>query len=304
MEQSGAKWSSSILKGLGASSLSIPGENQGGKVKQYVAALALAAVAAMASFAPGVAHAADGPPQTIELSATYIYPDDVEPDPPQAGGSGLTDAQIAADNPFVEKYTIAERERDFIDSLDDKLNGDAKRFRNDPEAQAQAKAIAENNPITNSTAFKVVDAITSPLDAVVKYSTDDGSTANKYAGKAADVAGAAIKYSTLGPVVLVSDGIDGLKAGVASIADSRDREQAQAQAAVDASRERMARIYAEERARIAAEDKGPAITETASRVNQGTPGSSGLETSNDDLDVLFKAAPDKAAKHENSSLSR
>lgn len=299
MEQTGVKWSSSILKALGASSVTVPASNPGSKVKQYVAALSIAAVAAMASFAPGVAHAADGPAaQPIELAATYVYPDDIEPEPQRAGSPVLTQSQIDSDNPYASEYKIPERERDFIDTLDSTLNQFDK-------VADDAETTKNTMPIFDSPAYKVFDAVTSPLDAMVKATTDKGSTANKYAGKAADVANTAIKYTTAGPAALMSDGIRGVKAGIAAVAESRDDDHKAAQAAVDASRDRMARIYSEERARIAAADGAGVMNDTASRIDPAQAGSGGLDTSHDDLDVMFKAAPEKAGKHEHDTgLSR
>lgn len=305
MEQNGVKWTSSLLKGLGATSVAVPATNPSNKVKQFAAALSLAAVAAMASFAPNVSHAADAPsaaPAPIELAATYIYPDDVEPDPaPEGvnpGGYSSQTSQHVVDNPFKEKYTIAERERDYLDIANDTLNSAQEKVDNNAEAAADM-------PIFNNPVYKAYDAITSPLDTLVKLSTDEGSTANEYAQKAADITNVAVKYSTVGAGALVTDGIKVVQAGVAKVAEMRDSEHAQVQAAVDASRDRMARIYDEELQKMRAEDRSASAPAVANRVDVQKAASGGLETSNDGLENMFQAVPEKAGKYDNDKgLSR
>lgn len=305
MEQNGGKWTSSLLKQLGASAVTVPETNPSSKIKQYAAALSLAAVAAMASFAPNVSHAANAPSAApIELAATYIYPDDVEEPEPEAAkfnDARFAQSQREADNPYTQEYKIPERERDGIDAVNDLFN--AAQGKVDKNAE-----VAETIPLFNNPVYKAYEAVTSPLDTLVRHTTDKGSTANEYAQKAADITNMAVKYSTVGPAALVSDGIHGLQAGVGKISEMRDKEHDKAQAAVDASRERMARIYNEERARMAAEDAAKdaaKATLVADRVDVQKAGGGGLETSSDGMDVLFKDEPAKAGKYDHDrSLSR
>lgn len=303
MEQNGAKWSSSLLQGLGASSVSVPATKPSSKIKQLATALTLAAVAAMASFAPSVAHAADGPTVApVELAATYIYSGELEPEPASADEFQSDDAAFAkgereADNPFNQEYKIPDRDRDFVDTMNDAFN--VAQGTVDKNAE-----VAETMSFFDDPILMTLNAITSPLDTLVNVSTDKGSTANEYAQTAADVTNMAIKYSTAGAGALVTDGIHGVQAGVSKIAEMRDKEHAQAQTAVDAARERMSRIYNAERERMAAESSVSTAPSVADRVDVQRAGGD-LETSNEGLDVIFKVEPAKAGKYDHDNgLSR
>jgi hypothetical protein len=302
MEQQAPTWNSSLLKGLGATSLKIPGEDSSSKIKKFAAALSLAALAAMATFAPNTAHAAAPAQGAIELPATIVTPDPQIPD--DFTDSGIDEpisrsVEIAGDNPYNKNYTIAPREKGFIDAADNFLNGGPV-----SEAEAeQAKRIKESNPILNSTAFKVFETVASPISTAVDLVTDEGSTSNKVAHKVADVASTAMQYASVGPAALVMDGVGGVQSAVGSLREHADEGHKNAQAAVDAARERMARIYVAERERMAAEQSGSKVELSANRVDVTKSASQGLETSTDGMDVLFKDAPSK--KNDNTStLSR
>lgn len=299
MEQNGIKWTSSLLKGLGATSVAVPATNPSSKIKQFAAALSLAAMAAMANFAPSVAHAADAPAAApTELAVTYVQPDGVQPDVGDMDKAALDKSAREAENPYTEKYTIAERERDYIDIMNDS-------FQNAQRKVDQNADIAKDIPLFDNPVYKAYDVVTSPLDALVKYTTDEGSTANEYAQTAADVTNMAVKYSTVGIAALVKDGIKGVQSGVEKIAEMREKEHSEAQAAVDAARERMARIYNEEREMMAAGDRAASAPVTASRIDLKKVGGGGLETSNDDLNVIYKSEQTKASKYANDhGLSR
>lgn len=300
MEQSGGKWTSSLLKELGASAVTVPATNPTSKIKQYAAALSLAAVAAMASFAPSVSHAAQAPSAApIELAATYVYPDDVpEPEAATFNEAAFEQARLEADNPYTQEYKIPPRERDGLDTINDVFN----MAQGTVDKNAE---VAETMPLFNNPVYKAYEAVTSPLDMLVKHTTDKSSTANEYAQKAADITNMAVKYSTVGAAALVSDGISGVGAGVGKIAEMRDKDHEKAQAAVDASRERMARIYNEERARMVAESAAAKGVDVANRVDVQKADSGGLETSHEGMDVLFNAEPAKAGKYDHdNSLSR
>lgn len=301
MEQTGMTWRSKILEGLGVSSVTVP-ETKPGKVKQYVAALSIAAAAAIASFAPGVAHAADAPAaQPVELTQTVVHGNPDAPPPEASAGEDLVDFDEAAfeqdqrdsENPYLKEYKIPEREKDFIDRAHAKIK----------EFSAEGEKIMEN-PITDTVAYKVYSAVVSPLDTAVEYVTDNDSTSHKYASKAADAVNMAVKYTTAGPVTLLTDGVRGVEYGITKIGEHREEQDRKAQSAVDDARARMAKIYEEERNRIAAADAAKhdpsgALMNTASRT------SGGLETSTDGMDKLFEKAPEKASKHEHDSgLSR
>lgn len=302
MEQQAPTWNSSLLKGLGATSLKIPGEDSSSKIKKFAAALSLAALAAMATFAPNTAHAAAPAHGAIELPVTIVTPDSPIPDDftdSDIGEPISRSVEIAVDNPYNKNYAIAPREKGFIDAADNLLNGGPV-----SEAEAeQAKRIKESNPILNSTAFKVFETVASPMSTAVDLVTDEGSMSNKVAHKVADVAGTAMQYASVGPAALIMDGVGGVQSAVGSLREHADEEHKNAQAAVDAARERMARIYVAERERMAAEQSGSKDELSANRVDVTKSGSQGLETSTDGMDVLFKDAPSK--KNDNTStLSR
>jgi hypothetical protein len=303
MEQKAPTWKSSLLEGLGATSLKIPGEDAGSKVKKFAAALSLAALAAMASFAPGVAHADIAPQGALELQSTVVTPDVPIPDDFQ--DSDLSEPvsrsiEIAVENPYNKSYTIAPREKGFIDKADDLINGG-------PVSQAEkeeAKRMKENNPIINSTAFKVFETVASPMTTAVDLVTDEGSMTNKVAHKMTDVASTAIQYAAVGPAVLIRDGVYGVKDAVGSLREHAEESHKKAQAAVDSDRERMSRVYVAERERIAAEESAKAQM-SANRVDVSKAGSQGLETSSDGMDVLFKEAPAKTSSRDHdNTLSR
>jgi hypothetical protein len=304
MEQGNKQWASSLMRGLGVRSVAVPETNPSAKIKQFALAVSLAAVAAIASFAPSAAHAADAPSAApITIDATLVTAgEDTQPQPAQAYDSetdmsieiDLEGAQRKADNPFKAQYKIADRDRDFVDKLSDTIG----------VADAKADEVARN-PISHSTSFKIFDAVTSPLDALVNATTDQGSVANDRAAKAAEIANVAIKYSTVGAGALISDGITGIKTGITKISESRDKEHAHVQSVMDAVRERQSRIYEQERERMAAEHSGSVAPDVANRADVEKSGAGGLETSNDGLDVLFKSEPGKAGKYDrDSTLSR
>jgi hypothetical protein len=319
MEQNAPTWNSSLLKGLGASTLKIPGEDAGSKVKKFAAALSLAALAAMSSFAPNVAHAAPATTAAIELPSTVITPEQAvveeaqvidqsaeyteDPNEPIADSRGKLD--IEGDNPYRYNTTLPDREKGIIDKLDTFLNGAPMSREQEAAALAAEKAQMDNNPLINNPVVKTLDAIISPLDAVVNLVTDEGSEANKAALKIASVTNTAIKYSSAGPAALATDAYHGVKSGVSSARHMLDDDQQKVQDAVNAANQRMAKIYVAERERMAAEQSGGAKEMSASRVDISKSASQGLETSTDGMDELFKAAPAKKASRDNeSSLSR
>lgn len=299
MQQNGVKWTSSLLLRLGATSVAVPATNPSSKIKQFAAALSLAATAAMASFVPGVSHAADAPAAApTELAATYVQPDGVQPDVGDLDLAGLDKSARETENPYTEKYTIAERERDYIDVVNDS-------FQNAQRKVDQNAELAKDMPLFDNPVYKAYNVVTSPLDALVEYTTDEGSTANGYAQAAANVTNMAVKYSTVGVGALVKDGIKGVQSGVEKIAQMRDQEHAEVQAAVDAARERMARIYNEEREKMAAGDSVASAPVTASRIDLQNAGGGDLETSHDELDVIYKSEPTKTGKYDHDhGLSR
>lgn len=300
MEQQAPTWNSSLLKGLGATSLRIPGEDSSSKIKKFAAALSLAALAAMATFAPGVAHADNAHQGAVELQATVVTPDELAPD--EFDDSDLSEPvsrgiEIAVDNPYNTIYKITAREKGFIDQADEFLNGT-------PATKAeeeQAKRMKANNPILNSAAFKVFETATSPMDSAVDLVTDEGSTANKVAHKVSSVASTAIEYATVGPAVLIRDGVYGVKDAVGALREHADDGHKNAQAAVDAARERMSKIYVAERERMAAEQSGSATGMSANRVDVSKAASQGLVTSTDGMNVLFKDVPAKTSSRDHES---
>lgn len=305
MAQTGT-WSSSLLKGLGASSVAVPATNPSSRIKQFAVALSLSTVAAMASFAPDVSHAAEGQAASpIELSQSVVTPVDTDLQASEIGGmdsdifdKNFTEAQRKADNPFTQKQKIPDRDRDLIDTMSDKINAASKTVEDNMEQGMKS-------PLFDNPVYKIYDAVTSPLDALVKMTTDKGSIANDRAQKAANITNVAIKYATVGAGALVTDGVSVVKDGITTISEHRDKEHAHIQSVMDSVRERQAKIYDHERERMAAEHGSAFAPNVASRVDVEKASSGGLDTSNDGLDIIFKAEPVKASKYDHDNgLSR
>lgn len=171
-------------------------------------------------------------------------------------------------------------------------------------ALAAEKAMMDNNPLINNPVVKTLDAVISPLDAVVNLVTDEGSEANKTALKIASVTNTALKYSSMGPAALATDAYHGVKSGVSSARHMLDDDQQKVQDAVNTANQRMSQVYIAERERMAAEESAKAQM-SASRVDVSKASSQGLDTSTDGLDEMFKEAPAKKASRNNeSTLSR
>lgn len=315
MEQNAPTWNSSLLKGLGATTLKIPGEDTGSKIKKFAAALSLAALAAMSSFAPNVANAAPVTPAAIELPSTVVTPQEAvaeeaqvvadqsaeyteDPNEPIADTRGQLD--IEYDNPYKYNTMLPEREKGFIDKMDTFLNGTV-------VEQENAKRIKEsikNDPMLNNPVIKTLEAVVSPLSTIADLVTEEGSDANKTARQVASVTSTALRYGSIGPAALATDAYHGVKSGVNSAREMLDDDHQQVQDAVNRSNQRMSQVYIAERERMAAEESAKAQI-SASRVDVSKAASQGLETSTDGMNVLFKDVPAKTSSRDHeSTLSR